>query len=258
LNYCSSSSYFLAFLRLYVFKYLSYGIYTWSGINEVLINYDRYLVLSNKKNLFNKKHSFKIITLINFFLSFLLFVPNLVAYQISLDSNQRDFNYFVSKTDFGTSYLFEFYTIVIFTVLDVFLPVFLILTSVQLALTGRNFSRNIIRLQNNNHNQTANTRQDIKRKKLEMNIFKLVLTMSIIFTLVRLNDFTYSLYDCLFLLNIVSDYEFLVYYTNLWYALLVLSLNTNIFILLGFNKKFRSIFFHYTRNTFATTTTAAN
>ena len=258
MNYCSSSSYFLAFLRLYVFKYLSYGIYTWSGINEVLINYDRYLVLSNKKNLFNKKHSFKIITLINFFLSFLLFVPNLVAYQISLDSNQRDFNYFVSKTDFVTSYLFEFCTIVIFTVLDVFLPVFLILTSVQLALTGRNFSRNIIRLQNNNHNQTANTRQDIKRKKLEMNIFKLVLTMSIIFTLVRLNDFTYSLYDCLFLLNIVSDYEFLVYYTNLWYALLVLSLNTNIFILLGFNKKFRSIFFHYTRNTFATTTTAAN
>ncbi len=82
--------------------------------------------------------------------------------------------------------------------------------------------------------------------------------MSITFTLVRINDFTYSLYDCLFLLNIVSDYEFLIYYTNFWYVLLVISLNTNIFILLGFNKKFRSIFFHYTRNKFTTTTTAAN
>ena len=38
-----------------------------------------------------------------------------------------------------------------------------------------------------------------------MNIFKLVLTMSIIFTLVRLNDFVYSLYDSLFVLNFVSD-----------------------------------------------------
>jgi hypothetical protein len=71
--------------------------------------------------------------------------------------------------------------------------------------------------------------------------------MSVLFTLVRLNDFTYSLYDCLFLFNIVSDYEFLVYYTNLWYILLALSFNTNIFILLGFNKKFRSIFLNYKR-----------
>jgi len=59
---------------------------------------------------------------------------------------------------------------------------------------------------------------------------------------VRLNDFVYSLYDSLFVFNIVDDYEFLVYYSNFWYILLVLTLNTNIFVLLKFNKKFRSIF----------------
>ena len=80
--------------------------------------------------------------------------------------------------------------------------------------------------------------------------------MSILFTLVRLNDFTYSLYDCLFLFNIVSDYEFLVYYTNLWYILLVLSFNTNILILLGFNKKFRSILLNHMRTTFIAATVA--
>jgi hypothetical protein len=227
------------------------------GINEVLINYDRYLVLSNRKNLFNRKYSFKVITFITCIFSFLLFVPNLFAYQISLDPDQKEAYYLITKTQVGENELFSLYLFIILAASNNISTVFLIITSAKLTLQARNFSRNIAILQNN-HNQTANTRQDIKRKKLEMNIFKLVLTMSIIFTLVRLNDFTYSLYDCLFLLNIVSDYEFLVYYTNLWYALLVLSLNTNIFILLGFNKKFRSIFFHYTRNTFATTTTAAN
>jgi hypothetical protein len=225
------------------------------GINEVLINYDRYLVLSNRKNLFNRTHSFKIVTLITGILSFLLFVPNLFAYQISLDPNQKDAYYLITKTEVGENELFSLYLFIILAASNNISTVFLIVTSAKLTLQARNFSRNITLLQNN-HNQTANTRQDIKRKKLEMNIFKLVLTMSIIFTLVRLNDFTYSLYDCLFLFNIVSDYEFLVYYTNFWYILLVLSFNTNIYTLLGFNKKFRFIFLNYMRTTFIATTIA--
>jgi hypothetical protein len=59
------------------------------GINEVLINYDRYLVLSNRKNLFNRKLSSKVITFITRIFSFLFFVLNLFAYQISLDPNQK-------------------------------------------------------------------------------------------------------------------------------------------------------------------------
>jgi hypothetical protein len=198
------------------------------GINEVLINYDRYLVLSNRKNLFNRKHSFKIITFISGFLSFFLFVPNLFAYKINSVTNETD-SYYVSKTQFGNTSLFQLYVLFILAVSNILSTLFLILTSAKLVLQARHFSRSLVSLQTNLH-QTANTRQDIRRKKLEMNIFKLVLTMSIIFTLVRLNDFTYSLYDCLFLLNIVSDYEFLIYYTNLWYALLVLSLNTNSYL----------------------------
>jgi hypothetical protein len=65
------------------------------GINEVFINYDRYLVLSNRKNIFNRKHSFKIITFITGLFSFLLFVPNLFVYQISLDPSQTDSYYLI-------------------------------------------------------------------------------------------------------------------------------------------------------------------
>ena len=47
----------------------------------------------------------------------------------------------------------------------------------------------------------------------------------------------------------MDDYEFLVYYANFWYILVVLSLNTNIFILFGFNKKFRLILLYYAKET---------
>jgi hypothetical protein len=133
-NYCKTTgSYFLEFLRLYVYRYLSYCIYVWSGINEILINYDRYLVLSNKTNIFNRKNSFKIITFSSGFLSFLLFVPNLVAYKINLVTNQTD-SYFVSKTQFGNTSLYQLYVLFILAVSNILSTLFLILTSAKLAL----------------------------------------------------------------------------------------------------------------------------
>ncbi len=227
----SSDSYFLAFLRFYCYRYITYCIYVFSGINEVLINYDRYLVFSNRKNLFNRKNSFKIIIFLCGFFSILLFLPNLAAYQIILVSNETN-TYDVTKTPFGNTNLFQFYLFFVLNSSNILSTIFLITTGIKLSVKAKHFS----------HDQIANTRQSIERKKLDMNIFKLVLTMSIIFTLVRLNDFVYSLYDSLFVFNIVDDYEFLVYYSNFWYILLVLTLNTNIFVLLKFNKKFRSIF----------------
>jgi hypothetical protein len=227
----SSDSYFLAFLRFYCYRYITYCIYVFSGINEVLINYDRYLVFSNRKNLFNRKNSFKIIIFLCGFFSILLFLPNLAAYQIILVSNETN-TYDVTKTPFGNTNLFQFYLFFVLNSSNILSTIFLITTGIKLSVKAKHFS----------HDQIANTRQSIVRKKLDMNIFKLVLTMSIIFTLVRLNDFVYSLYDSLFVFNIVDDYEFLVYYSNFWYILLVFTLNTNIFVLLKFNKKFRSIF----------------
>ena len=227
----SSDSYFLAFLRFYGYRYTTYCLYVLSGINEVLINYDRYLVFSNRKNLFNRKNSFKIILFSSGFLSILLFLPNLVAYQIILVSNETN-TYDVTKTPFGNTSLFQFYLFFVLNSSNILSTIFLITTSIKLTIEAKHFS----------HDQIANTRQSIERKKLDMNIFKLVLTMSIIFTLVRLNDFVYSLYDSLFVFNIVDDYKFLVYYSNFWYILLAFTLNTNIFVLLKFNKKFRSIF----------------
>ena len=143
-HYCKSNeSYFLALLRLYVYRYLIYCIYVWQSINEVLINYDRYLVFSNKKNLFNRKNSFKIILFSTGFLSFLLFVPNLFAYQISLDPNEKDnYYYYISKTKFGNTYLFQLYLFFMLGASNILSTLFLIITSIQLVLEARHFCRN--------------------------------------------------------------------------------------------------------------------
>jgi hypothetical protein len=239
IHFKSTEAYLLTFLRLYVYKYFNYCIYVWSGINEVLINYDRYLVLSNRKNLFNRKHSFKIIIFLTGTFSFLSFVPNLFAYQINSSTNQTD-TYYVTKTHFSNTNLYQLYLLFVLTSSNIFSILFLIITSVKLALEAKHFS----------HNHTANTRQDIKRKQLEMNILKLVLTMNVLFILVRFNDFGYSLLYNLFVLKIFKDVEFLVYYANFWYILVVFVLNSNIFVLFNFNIKFRTIFLNYTTNFF--------
>jgi hypothetical protein len=238
------ASYFISFLRLYGYRYIIYSVYFWSGINEVLINYDRYLVLSNKNNLFNRKNSFKVITFITGFISFLLFVPNLFAFQITLVSNETN-TYDVTKTNFGNTNLYQLYLVFILNSSNILSTLFLIITSIKLALEAKHFS----------HNHTSSTRQNIRRKQLEMNIFKLTFTMSIIFTLVRFNQFFHSFSQSLLFFNIISDYEFLVYYSNFWYILLVLAMNSNIFILLGFNKKFRFILFDYAKKAFIVNST---
>jgi hypothetical protein len=248
-NYCKTTgSYFLGFLRLYVYRYLCYCLYVWSGINEILINYDRYLILSNKTNIFNRKHSFKIITSISCLLSFFFFVPNLFAYNISSFTNQTD-SYYVSKSQFGNTSLFQLYLSFIVAVSNILSTIFLILASAKLVQQARHYSRSLVSLRTN-LKHTANNRQEIRRKKLEINIFKLVITMSVLFTLVRLCDFAYIINNSLILFNMAYNCEFFVYYANLWYILGVIVLNSNIFVLCIFNSKFRHILFHYFRETF--------
>ena len=252
-NHCKFiGSYFLAFLRIYLYRYYSYCIYFWSGINEILVNYDRYLVLSNKSNFFNKKHSFKIIIFISAFVSFLAFVPNLFAFKISVyNQNETESNsYYVTKTKFGNTDLFQLYVLFVLAVSNILSTIFLILSSVKLFLEARHFRQNLTTLQNNTqNNQTANTREAIRRKQLEITIFKLVFIMSLLFVLVRLNDFGYTLNNSLILLNMADNYDFFVYYSNFWYILGVIVLNSNIFVLCVFNNKFRTVLFYYTKKT---------
>ena len=74
--------------------------------------------------------------------------------------------------------------------------------------------------------------------------------MSLLFVLVRLNDFGYTLNNSLILLNMADNYDFFVYYSNFWYILGVIVLNSNIFVLCVFNNKFRTVLFYYTKKTF--------
>ncbi len=146
------------------------------------------------------------------------------------------------------------YVLFILAASNILSTIFLVITSAKLTLEARIFSRNLVSLQTNLF-QTANTRQDIRNKQLEMNIFKLVLTMSVLFTLVRLYDFAYILNNSLILLNMANNYDFFVYFVNFWYILGVIVLNSNIFVLCIFSKKFRLSLFNYAKETFIVNST---
>ncbi len=102
-------------------------------------------------------------------------MPNLFVYQISLDPSQTDSYYLILErnSQIGENDLFTLYLLIILAASNNFSTLFLIITSAKLTLQARNFSRKITILQTN-HNQTAKTRQNIRSKKLEMNILKLV------------------------------------------------------------------------------------
>lgn len=232
-------------IRLYVYKYASYSFYVWSGINEVLINYDRYLVLKNKRNMFNKEKQFIYIALVSGLVSFSLFVPNLFAYYIKPALNKTN-SYTIERTSFGRTDFFQLYVLAVLTVSNIVSTILLIITSFLLLFEFRKFTTNLSGL-----TKTKRSRQEILRKKIEIKMIKMVLLMSIMFTTLRLSDFVYTLNNSLFLLKLANNIDFFVYFTNFWYISGTLLINTNIFVLVKFNNKFRNIFIHYTKiNTF--------
>ncbi len=248
-NKCvSSGSLFFIVIRLYVYRYASYMFYLWSGINEVLVNYDRYLVLRNKKNWFNGRYSFAIITTISGLVSFSSFIPNLFAYRISLVNNQTDI-YFIERTLFGKTAFFQLYVLVILSISNILSSILLILTGFMLLYEFRKYRLNLSTMRTRGH-QTSSSRQEILRRKVEIKIIKMVLSMSFLFTVLRLWDLAYTLNNSLFLLNMASNIRFFVYFSNFWYIWGNIVLNANIFILIKFNRIFRTTFISYARSTF--------
>lgn len=105
-NKCvSTGSLFFILIRLCGNRYFSYMFYTWSCLNEVLVNYERYIMVTNKTSVLNKKNSFVFIAIACGLVSFALFIPNIFAYKITLVTNKTSV-YFVERTRFGSTSFF--------------------------------------------------------------------------------------------------------------------------------------------------------
>ncbi len=240
-KYCvSTGSIYFIIWRLYIHKYISNIFYIWPGINEVLVNYDRYLMVKDTQNIFNKKKSFVIIATICGLGSFALFLPNFFAYNISTVSNETNI-YFIQRTPFAFTPFFQLYSLAVLSTGNILCTLFLFVSGFLLYSEFRKYRLSLTNLMHQK-NHTPHTRIEIAREKAEIRIIMMVLTMCFLFTVLRLMDFVYTVNNRLFLLgwaNNVTSYIFLV---NFWYIWGGIVLNTNIFVLLKFNKKFNAAF----------------
>ena len=82
-------------------------LYNLEGINEVYLAYDRYLILKNKKNFFNKNGSFKWIILFSSFVSLIICIPlGLSAYYKKINGTDM---YSIVPTEIGNSLAYMYY-----------------------------------------------------------------------------------------------------------------------------------------------------
>ncbi len=108
----STNSYAFQLVRFIVYKYLAYVFYVWSGVNEIMLTYDRYLVLKNENNWFNKKGAFKINVVVPVLVCSLVNLPNFFAYKLKQTSINTD-SYTLELNEFGRSAFFSLYMLIV-------------------------------------------------------------------------------------------------------------------------------------------------
>ncbi len=228
--------------RLVMYRYLSHCNYIWSGINEVLINYDKYLMISNRSSLFNRKKNFKFIILSCGIFSHLLFIPNFFVFKIHSTNNETNV-FILIKSKLGTNNFFDLYTLIVLGLANVSLTFLIVFTSFMLAKEIKKYSNNATLM-----HLTVFSKMIFNRRKLEIKLLKMVLILSFIYSLIRIYDFFYLVINFLMIFKLFNNITFYVYFSNFMYNLVIFSIILNIFILIKCNKVFRNTLISYCKN----------
>lgn len=123
-----SSSYASLFIKVYGESFLGNSLYAFTGLIEICLTYDRYLMLKGKKNWFNKLSNFKYILIICFSISAVLFFPNLISNQIQRVQNSTN-NFTINQTLFGDEDRYHMFVITSLNISNSFCVVVLAFTS---------------------------------------------------------------------------------------------------------------------------------
>jgi hypothetical protein len=165
---------------IYILIMYSHCSYVCSGINEALVNYDKYLMISNQNRLINRRTKF--IILGSGIFSHLVFVPNFFAFKISLNNETN--LYSLNKSKFGMSNFFLFYNFFVLGLANLSITFLIIFTSFIFFKEIRKNSNNATLM-----HLTVFSKIIIKRRRLETKLLKMVLILSFIYASIRVYDF---------------------------------------------------------------------
>lgn len=234
----NSGSLFLQVFRLIFYKYICYGVYAWSVLNEIFLCYDRHLVFSNKKNWFNKPGTFKYLNSGIVLFLLVLNLPSLFAFRIkALEKDESLF--YLELTEFGRS---EYYSIHMVTILGVANVLAAIVLTPMLILNARDF-KNFIRKKiflSASFNSPGFQPVLVKREDLKFN--KMTFLMIFLFVSSRLIDLIATIMYRIIVIYKINDFYVFVFIDNLSYLSLTIVTSLNFFILYYFNKIFRNFF----------------
>jgi hypothetical protein len=225
-------------------------LYNLEGINEVYLAYDRYLILKNKKNLFNKNGSFKWIILLSSFVSLIISIPlGLSAYYKKINGTDM---YSIVQTEIGNSLAYMYYySIGFYFFVEIFLIILLIWATVLVVNEFKIYSNtrsnnlnltNLPATSNNNDRKMKSAQKKNKRKKAQYDFTRVTVALNILYAITRLVKMTslILLYIYGFTFSISLDYP--VYSLNISYMLTLIVFCFNLPVLLSFNKKYSKTF----------------
>jgi hypothetical protein len=218
-----------------------------TGFIEICLNYDRYLILVNKKNRFSKVENFKFIILACLIFSIAIFVPDLFAFKIDFNNTTSGIIYFINVTEFGAKKYGSNYEPIVSAVLNAIQLIVLIQTSFILIVEFHKFIKNKSNISNQmfyfNQNLVLlfHNYQETKRKKAEINFIRMTLTLTVLNCLMKSLDFLYVILCKIDIFGriIIDDKTNQLYLENIRVLSIYFVFGFNFFVFINFYKRFR-------------------
>ncbi len=232
----STNSYAFQLVRFIVYKYLAYVFYVWSGVNEIMLTYDRYLVLKNENNWFNKKGAFKINVVVAVLVCSLVNLPNFFAYKLKQTSINTD-SYTLELNEFGRSAFFSLYMLIVIGASNLIANLIITPLMIKVAIEYKKFIKKKLQ------STCQLTRlQTLKKKREYIKFNKMTLTLILMFVVLRSVDLMVNFMYRILVVTKIPGFYWIVYVENFFYFLAALYFSSNFFVLIIFNRVFRKSF----------------
>lgn len=241
-------SYPFQILKL-VLNYFTEAIFIITGLIEICLAYERFLLLKNKHNWFNKNQNFKFITIGCFLAPIVCLIPNVFAFKIKVLNETAH----IELTQFQNSISYT-YVLISVWIIDLLLIIAQTVISLAVVVAFRKFNNYkimhqprltaILVLKASAHKSCRSMLRSSRIRKNEVKFIQMILTQSFLFILVRLVYLVTISLDCIEILRKFYDRTSNVNLSKLWFVIAYLVQGSNFIVLFYFNRTFRR-FLHF-------------
>ena len=213
------------------------------GFIEIFLMYDRYLVLKNVKNWFNKKRNFKYIVSMCLVTSLVIYCPDNFSSILVPVANSTVLIRF-QTTDFGKSKFYYYYGLLINLLANFATIVALITFSILVVNQYKKFIDNKRRVVTNNLTKKTAASQNVKTsnenlRRKDLRFVQMTIILNFLYTVMRILDLAFNMDYFLNKINGVLYRAESMYLKNLNFILIYFIESINFFMLFIWNETFR-------------------